>query len=77
MNVENGDDNVLQEGIAPRILEEVKTWPEVFQEIAMHEDPETQRRGLMAIANLMDADEKFCAEIVAVSWRLDDREDGR
>ncbi|RCN29940.1 tetratricopeptide repeat protein [Ancylostoma caninum] len=48
-----------------RILDEVKTWPDVFKEIAMHEDPEAQRRGLMGIANIMESDEKLCAEIVA------------
>ncbi|KAL6727889.1 hypothetical protein Aduo_009727 [Ancylostoma duodenale] len=48
-----------------RILDEVKTWPDVFKEIAMHEDPEAQRRGLMGIANIMESDEKLCAEVVA------------
>uniref|UniRef100_A0A1I7XFW3 UNC45-central domain-containing protein n=1 Tax=Heterorhabditis bacteriophora TaxID=37862 RepID=A0A1I7XFW3_HETBA len=48
-----------------RILDEIKSWPEVFKEIAMHEDPEVQRRGLMGIANIMESDEKLCAEVVA------------
>ncbi|KHJ93131.1 hypothetical protein OESDEN_06965 [Oesophagostomum dentatum] len=48
-----------------RIFDELKSWPDVFKEIAMHEDPEAQRRGLMGIANIMESDEKLCAEIVA------------
>ncbi|KAF8383598.1 hypothetical protein PRIPAC_72740 [Pristionchus pacificus] len=54
-----------EEGIAARIMDEIASWKDCFQEIAMHEDPETQRRGLMAIANLMERSEKMCAEIVA------------
>ncbi|KAK5964585.1 Protein unc-45 B [Trichostrongylus colubriformis] len=48
-----------------RIFEEIKSWPEVFKEIAMHEDPEAQRRGLLGIANIMESDEKLCSEVVA------------
>ncbi|PIO77194.1 tetratricopeptide repeat protein [Teladorsagia circumcincta] len=48
-----------------RIFEELKSWPDVFKEIAMHEDPETQRRGLLGFANIMESDEKLCSEIVA------------
>ncbi|CAI5445814.1 unnamed protein product [Caenorhabditis angaria] len=48
-----------------RILDEIKSWPEVFKDIAMHEDPETQKRGLMGIANVMHSSEKLCSEIVA------------
>lgn len=48
-----------------RIFEDIKSWPEVFKEIAMHEDPEAQRRGLMGIANIMESDEKLCSEVVA------------
>ncbi|GMT34769.1 hypothetical protein PFISCL1PPCAC_26066, partial [Pristionchus fissidentatus] len=54
-----------EEGVAARIMDEIGSWRDCFQEIAMHEDPETQRRGLMAMANLMERDEKMCAEIVA------------
>ncbi|CAB3403390.1 unnamed protein product [Caenorhabditis bovis] len=54
------DDDACQ-----RVLDEIKSWPEVFKEIAMHEDVETQRRGLMGIANIMVTNEKLCAEIVA------------
>ncbi|GMR33986.1 hypothetical protein PMAYCL1PPCAC_04181 [Pristionchus mayeri] len=54
-----------EEGVAARIMDEISSWRDCFQEIAMHEDPETQRRGLMAMANLMERDEKMCAEIVA------------
>ena len=28
------------EAACQRIINEIKSWPEVFQEIAMHEDPE-------------------------------------
>ncbi|KAK5975120.1 Protein unc-45 B [Trichostrongylus colubriformis] len=48
-----------------RIFEEIKSWPEVFKEIAMHEDPEAQKRGLIGIANIMESDEKLCSEVVA------------
>ncbi|KAK6741990.1 hypothetical protein RB195_009704 [Necator americanus] len=48
-----------------RIFDEIKSWPDIFKEIAMHEDPEAQRRGLMGIANIMESDEKLCSEIVA------------
>ncbi|KAK6061899.1 hypothetical protein COOONC_00437, partial [Cooperia oncophora] len=48
-----------------RIFKEIKSWPEVFKEIAMHEDPETQKQGLLGIANIMESDEKLCSEIVA------------
>ncbi|XGW05824.1 hypothetical protein V3C99_016297 [Haemonchus contortus] len=48
-----------------RIFEEIKSWPDVFREIAMHEDPEAQRRGLIGIANIMESDEKLCSEVVA------------
>lgn len=48
-----------------RILVEIKSWPEVFQEMAMSENPEIQRRCLMGIANMVEADEKIAAEIMA------------
>ncbi|WKY17126.1 hypothetical protein Q1695_001614 [Nippostrongylus brasiliensis] len=48
-----------------RIFDEIKSWPEVFKEIAMHEDVEAQRRGLIGIANIMESDEKLCSEIIA------------
>ncbi|XGW02376.1 hypothetical protein V3C99_014424 [Haemonchus contortus] len=48
-----------------RIFAEIKSWPEVFKKIAMHEDPEAQRRGLIGIANIMENDEKLCSEVVA------------
>ncbi|GMT03836.1 hypothetical protein PENTCL1PPCAC_26010, partial [Pristionchus entomophagus] len=54
-----------EDGVATRILDEIGSWRDCFQEIVMHEDPETQRRGLMAIANLMERDDKICAEVVA------------
>lgn len=50
-----------------RILSEIKSWPELFQELAMAENPEVQRRCLMAIANMVESDEKVAAEIMAVS----------
>ncbi|CAO4368105.1 unnamed protein product [Caenorhabditis nigoni] len=53
------------ENACNRILEEIQSWPEVFKDIAMHEDAETQRRGLMGIANIMASSEKACSEIVA------------
>uniref|UniRef100_A0A914ZCE2 UNC-45/Cro1/She4 central domain-containing protein n=1 Tax=Panagrolaimus superbus TaxID=310955 RepID=A0A914ZCE2_9BILA len=49
-----------------RIIEEVKSWPEVMKEISMAENPEVQRRVLMGIANMIESDEKVASEIVAV-----------
>lgn len=51
-----------------RILDEIKSWPELFKDVCMHENPEVQRRCLMAIANMMESDQAVCAEIVAVSF---------
>ncbi|KJH40865.1 tetratricopeptide repeat protein [Dictyocaulus viviparus] len=48
-----------------RIFEEIRSWPELLKEICMHNDAESQQRGLMAIANIMESDEKLCSEIVA------------
>ncbi|EGT47902.1 hypothetical protein CAEBREN_14621 [Caenorhabditis brenneri] len=55
----------LDESACARIMDEIKSWPEVFKDIAMHEDAETQRRGLMGIANIMQASNKLCSEIVS------------
>ena len=51
-----------------RIIAEVKSWPEVMQEVAMAENPEVQKRVLMGIANMVEADEKVASEIIAVSF---------
>ncbi|CCD69153.1 UNC-45/Cro1/She4 central domain-containing protein [Caenorhabditis elegans] len=53
------------ENACARIMDEIKSWPEVFKDIAMHEDAETQRRGLMGIANIMHSSNKLCSEIVS------------
>ncbi|VDO40269.1 unnamed protein product [Haemonchus placei] len=49
-----------------RIFAEIESWPEVLKKIAMHEDSEAQRRGLIGVANIMESDEKLCSEVVAV-----------
>uniref|UniRef100_A0A0K0D7Q7 UNC45-central domain-containing protein n=1 Tax=Angiostrongylus cantonensis TaxID=6313 RepID=A0A0K0D7Q7_ANGCA len=48
-----------------RIFEEITSWPKILKEISMHEDAEAQERGLMAIANIMESDEKLCSEIIS------------
>ncbi|CAI2349049.1 unnamed protein product [Caenorhabditis sp. 36 PRJEB53466] len=53
------------ESACARIMDEIKSWPELFKDIAMHEDAETQRRGLMGIANIMLSSNKLCSEIVS------------
>uniref|UniRef100_A0A914VHH0 Protein unc-45 homolog B n=1 Tax=Plectus sambesii TaxID=2011161 RepID=A0A914VHH0_9BILA len=47
-----------------RILDEISTWPELFKELCMAEHPEVQRRCLMAIANMVESDEKVAARIM-------------
>lgn len=49
-----------------RIIDEMKSWPEVLKDICMHENIEVQRRGMMAIANMVESCEKVASEIVAV-----------
>lgn len=51
-----------------RIIAEVKSWPDLFKDMAMSEHPEVQRRCLMGIANMVEADEKIAAEIIAVTF---------
>ncbi|VDM62304.1 unnamed protein product [Angiostrongylus costaricensis] len=53
-----------------RIFEEITSWPEILREISMHEDAEAQERGLMAIANIMESDEKLCSEIISAKRGL-------
>jgi len=48
-----------------RILDEIKSWPSVLTEICMAEHAEVQRRCLMAIANMIESDEKVAAQIIA------------
>ncbi|CAD6190352.1 unnamed protein product [Caenorhabditis auriculariae] len=53
------------ESVGQRILDEIQSWPQVFKDIAMHEDVETQKRGLIGITRVMESSEKCCAEVVA------------
>uniref|UniRef100_A0A915Q3F6 Protein unc-45 homolog B n=1 Tax=Setaria digitata TaxID=48799 RepID=A0A915Q3F6_9BILA len=48
-----------------RIIDEMKSWPDVLNEICMSENVEIQRRGLIGIANMMQSSEKVASEIVA------------
>uniref|UniRef100_A0A7E4W9Q9 UNC45-central domain-containing protein n=1 Tax=Panagrellus redivivus TaxID=6233 RepID=A0A7E4W9Q9_PANRE len=48
-----------------KIIENVKSWPEVMQDICMAENPEVQRRCLMGIANMVESSEKVASEIMA------------
>jgi len=48
-----------------RIINEVKSWPDVMKDMAMAENPEVQRRALMGIANMVESDEKVASEIIA------------
>lgn len=54
------------EGAAKRFIDEISSWPELFVEIAQNEHPEVQRRGIMAIANIVEKSEKLAAKIMAV-----------
>uniref|UniRef100_A0AC35UAV9 TPR_REGION domain-containing protein n=1 Tax=Rhabditophanes sp. KR3021 TaxID=114890 RepID=A0AC35UAV9_9BILA len=53
------------EAACRRILDEIKSWPEVFQEMCMEEDPEIQRRCLVGIANMVVSSEYVASEIMA------------
>ncbi|CAJ0571281.1 unnamed protein product, partial [Mesorhabditis spiculigera] len=53
------------EGACKRIMTEIKSWPECFKDMLMHEDPEIQRRCLIGIKNIMKSDKGLCAEITA------------
>uniref|UniRef100_F1KS65 Protein unc-45 A n=1 Tax=Ascaris suum TaxID=6253 RepID=F1KS65_ASCSU len=48
-----------------RIIDEIKSWPEVIKEICMAENNEIQRRGLMGVANMVESCEKVACEIIA------------
>ncbi|VDN29363.1 unnamed protein product [Gongylonema pulchrum] len=48
-----------------RIVDEMKSWPDVLKDICMSENTEVQRRGLMAIANMVESCEKVASEVVA------------
>lgn len=51
-----------------RVIDELKDWPDLFKELAMAENPEVQRRCLMAIANMVESSEKVASEIIAVCF---------
>ncbi|VDN01183.1 unnamed protein product [Thelazia callipaeda] len=48
-----------------RIIDEMKSWPEVLADICVSENVEIQRRGLIAIANMVQSSEKVASEIIA------------
>ncbi|VDM43851.1 unnamed protein product [Toxocara canis] len=48
-----------------RIIEEIKSWPDVIKEICMAENNEVQRRGLIGVANMVESCEKVACEIIA------------
>ncbi|KAM3728902.1 Protein unc-45 [Dirofilaria immitis] len=48
-----------------RIIDEMKSWPEILNDICMSENVEIQRRGLIGIANMVQSSEKVACEIVA------------
>lgn len=50
-----------------RIIDEMKSWPEVLQDICMSGNVEIQRRGLIGIANMVQSSEKVACEIIGVS----------
>lgn len=56
-----------------RIIDEMKTWPEVLNSICMSGNIEIQRRGLIGIANMVQSSEKVACEIVAVSFEFSER----
>ncbi|VDP24873.1 unnamed protein product [Onchocerca flexuosa] len=49
-----------------RIIDEMKSWPEILRDICMSENIEIQRRGLIGIANMVQSSEKVACEIVAI-----------
>ncbi|EJD75017.1 UNC-45 protein [Loa loa] len=53
------------EAACKRIIDELKSWPEVLKDICMSENIEVQRRGLIGVANMMQSSEKVACEIVA------------
>ncbi|VBB27322.1 unnamed protein product [Acanthocheilonema viteae] len=48
-----------------RIIDEMKSWPEVLNDICMSGNAEIQRRGLIGIANMVESSEKVACEIIA------------
>uniref|UniRef100_A0A158Q8D0 Protein unc-45 homolog B n=1 Tax=Elaeophora elaphi TaxID=1147741 RepID=A0A158Q8D0_9BILA len=48
-----------------RIIDEIKSWPEVLNDICMSGNVEIQRRGLIGIANMVQSSEKVACEIFA------------
>jgi hypothetical protein len=51
-----------------RFLDEIGCWPELFKEIIQAENPEVQRRCIMAIANITEKSEANASKIMAVSF---------
>jgi len=53
------------ETAAKRFLEEIGSWKELFIEIIQAENPEVQRRCIMAIANIVEKSEENASKIMA------------
>jgi hypothetical protein len=51
-----------------RFLDEIGSWPDLFKEIIQAENPEVQRRCLMAIANIVEKSEANASRIMAVGF---------
>ncbi|VDM10517.1 unnamed protein product [Wuchereria bancrofti] len=48
-----------------RIIDEMKSWPEILKDICMSANIEVQRRGLIGIANMVQSSKKVACEVVA------------
>ncbi|KAI6191741.1 Protein unc-45-like protein B [Aphelenchoides bicaudatus] len=48
-----------------RFLEEIGSWPELFKEIIQAENPEVQRRCIMAIANIVEKSEENASKVMS------------
>lgn len=55
-----------EESVCRRIIEEIKSWPKLFCELAMSENSEVQYRCLIGIANMVESCEKVASEIIGV-----------
>lgn len=47
----------------------MKSWPSVLKDICMAEHPEIQRRGMIAVANMIESSKEVASEVVAVSLK--------
>lgn len=56
-----------EESACRRFLDEIGSWPTLFSEIIQSENPEIQRRCIMAIANIVEKSEDNASRVMAVS----------